>query len=89
MPRGTAYDYYFSFRKPEGEFVSWDEIIPEFEYDLNMSFFDIVVPTKDTACFSWFLDKNIKLLNPIFITGTTGTGKTIIVNTTLEKLKHE
>ena len=29
------------------------------------------------------------MLSPIFITGTTGTGKTIIISKTLEKMKAE
>jgi len=32
------------------------------------------------------LEKCIKVENPFFLTGETGTGKTMIVNNTLEKM---
>lgn len=42
--------------------MPWIDEIPEFVFEPSMSYFDLVVPTKDTVCFSWFLNKNIKLL---------------------------
>ena len=34
-----------------------------------MSYFDLVVPTKDTVCYQWFIEKCINQLNPLFLTG--------------------
>jgi dynein heavy chain len=45
------------------------------------------VPTKDTVCYSWFLERYISLLMPVFLTGLTGTGKTSVIANTLSKLK--
>lgn len=54
-----------------------------------MSYFDLVVPTKDTVCYSWFIEKSVLLLFPLYVTGTTGTGKTIIANSTIKKMTDE
>ena len=48
FPKGTIFDYFYSFSKAEGAFVSWEEIIPEFNY-ANGSFFNLVVPTNSTV----------------------------------------
>ena len=52
-----------------------------------MSYFDMVVPTKDTVRFSWFTERAVLNKFPIFITGVTGVGKSIIIQSTLEKLE--
>ncbi|KAL4466850.1 hypothetical protein ABPG74_010447 [Tetrahymena malaccensis] len=88
-PRGSLFEYYYTIGKGEGDFIAWSEIIPEFSYAPEMSYFQLVVPTTDTVCYSWFLDKNIQLLHPIFLTGLTGTGKTIITSSTLNTLKDQ
>lgn len=67
----------------------WSNILPNFEYSTSMSYFQLVVPTRDTVCYSWFLEQNIQLLVPIYITGATGTGKSIIVNKLLDKMQSE
>ena len=89
LPKGKLFNSFLSLAKPEGEYISWSEIIPSFEYTKEISYFECVVPTKDSVCFSWFLEKSINILNPMFLTGVTGTGKTIIINSTLNKLKKE
>jgi len=61
-PRGSLFEYYFTIGKGEGEFIAWQDIIPEFNYAVEMSYFELVVPTSDTVCYSWFLEKNITLL---------------------------
>jgi len=69
--------------------VPWTDDIPTFNYDPSISYFDLVVPTKITVCYSWFIEKSIKLLQPIFLSGMTGTGKTLICQKVLSKLKEE
>ena len=39
IPRGSIFDYYFEFRKPEGEFIAWIDEIPPFKYDPALSYF--------------------------------------------------
>ena len=54
-----------------------------------MAYFDIFVQTKETVCISWFLEKFIVGLDPIYISGFSGTGKTVIIQKTLQKLVYE
>ncbi len=61
-------------------------MIPNFNYDPKKSYFELIVPTKDTVCYSWLLKANIKMDNHVFFTGFTGTGKTILVESVLSEL---
>jgi dynein heavy chain len=61
--------------------------MPKFDYSKDKSYFDLVVPTKDTVRFSWLLKYQIMNGNPVFFTGITGVGKTIIANTTINEMK--
>jgi len=63
--------------------------MPKFEYDKNKSYFELVVPTKDTVRFSWLLKLNILNANPIFFTGVTGVGKSIITQSTIQEIKND
>lgn len=38
---------------------------------------------------TWFLEKFVAGLDPIYISGFSGTGKTMIIQKTLQKLVHE
>ncbi len=48
-----------------------------------------MVPTKDTQRYSWLLKRQILSGNPVFMTGITGVGKSIIVNSTLAELQND
>lgn len=61
--------------------------MPKFEYSPEKSFFELVVPTKDTVRFSWLLKQSIINGNPVFFTGITGVGKSIIANSTINEMK--
>ena len=43
MPKGCVYDYYLSLEKPDGEFLSWNDRVSDFEYQKGSSFFDLMV----------------------------------------------
>jgi len=83
---GIIYDFNFRFTKRGAEFYSWDSITPEFEYSTDKSFFELFVPTIETVKYETMITNAIKAENSIFITGITGTGKTMIINNTLAKL---
>ena len=57
--------------------------MPKFEYVKEKSYFELVVPTKDTVRFSWLLKMQILNGNPVFLTGITGVGKSIIATNTI------
>jgi len=88
LPRGSVFDSFISYEnKPEGEFKEWSTITPEFEFTKDKNYFELIVPTKDTTRYAWFLENSIDILNSVFFTGITGVGKTIIMEQTIEKLK--
>ena len=68
-------------------FRTWKDRTPEFIYSSEMAYFDIIVPTPDTIAYtqiiSWLLDIN----KPVFVTGKTGVGKSIIVQNLLRNSK--
>jgi dynein heavy chain len=82
----SIFDFCFRFTKAGSEFYHWDTITPKFEFSTEVSFFELFVPTKETIKYEWMISNSIKVLNPIFLTGVTGTGKTMIINNTLSKL---
>ena len=89
-----------SLAKQDGEFINWNENVQEFEYTKGRSFFELMVQTRvisiiyiyilclqqDTVCYSWFVKNAINLQTSLYITGITGTGKTVIINNTMNEL---
>ena len=67
--------------------MHWSKSVPKFQYDPDISFFDLMVPTINTCRFSSLLKLQLKFHKPVIITGYTSTGKSIIINETLETLK--
>jgi dynein heavy chain len=65
--------------KPEGEFVQWRAMIPAFVYEPSASFFDLFVPNKDTVCYSTMFENFLQMQAPMYFTGITGSGKTMII----------
>lgn len=57
----------------------WVDFKEKFVYKHGTSFFNLVVPTKDTVRYSWMVEKSMKYKFPIFFTGMTGVGKSIII----------
>eukprot|EP01039_Chlorochromonas_danica_P005727 gene5727-6311_t len=82
---GTAFDYFVDFK--ESRFREWSEIVPAFRYDETLPYFSLIVPTTDTCRFSYIMKTLIAVDKPCFITGVTGTGKTVAVQTLLTSLQ--
>ena len=72
---GTAFDFYVDIK--DGRFREWNEIVPTFKYDEALPYFSLMVPTIDTCRFSYIMKALISVDKPCFITGVTGTGKTV------------
>ena len=56
----------------DGNLERWENITPSFNYDKNVPFFDITVPTNDNVRFGYIFSKFIGTNKPILLTGTTG-----------------
>jgi dynein heavy chain len=84
-PTGTAFDFFVDLGN--GKFIDWHDILPSFSYDSNLPYFSLVVPTVDTCRFSFIMSKLVIVDKPAFITGVTGTGKTVAVQSLLNSLQ--
>jgi dynein heavy chain len=74
----SVFEYYFDESKLH--FVHWKEALPQFTYPQQQhDFYSLVVPTVDTVRFSTHLQMLTQISKPVFITGTTGTGKSMMV----------
>jgi dynein heavy chain len=89
LPKGSVYDYWLV--KGEGKesvkFEPWPKI--PFEYSNEKNYFELLVPTKDTVRFSWFVKESLIHSFPLFLTGVTGVGKSIIINSAIQEVKDE
>jgi dynein heavy chain len=86
---GMLYDYWVDFE--EVEFQNWAKIVPEFKYDPTMPYSLIMVDTVDTVRFAAVTTTLLSVSKPVFFTGITGTGKTVVANHLLHALEpsHE
>ncbi|KAI4494191.1 hypothetical protein M0802_009060 [Mischocyttarus mexicanus] len=66
----------------------WVKIMPKFEYDKNVPFFDIIVPTINTIRYGYIMQKLTMINMPVLFTGATGVGKSIITKIVLNTLQE-
>lgn len=84
LPKTSIFDNQLLVNPETLDFQTWTNTLPKFEYSKEKSYFELVVPTKDTVRFSWLLKHQVINGNPVFFTGITGVGKSIIVNATID-----
>jgi dynein heavy chain len=89
LPKGSLYDSFVDPAKKCGEYKPWETITPPYQYDPEVSFSDILVHTSDTTKFAYLIKLGVTELKPVFITGYTGVGKSVIVSNTLASLKDK
>lgn len=73
----TVFEYYYN--EKEQRFVHWSRIVPAYTYDAKLPFFSIMVPTVETVRYTTILEMLVGVGKPVFFTGSTGVGKSIIV----------
>jgi dynein heavy chain len=78
---GTVYDYVFDYESKE--YVTFESRTPNFAYNKEMKFSDILVPTKDTYRYSYLLGTYVKVQRGVLFVGETGTGKSVIMTDAL------
>ena len=75
----TVYEYMID-PSAQFKFVHYKNKLAAFEYPSTPTpFFQLVVPTVDTKKISTLLQMMTSVNKPIFVTGGTGTGKSMIV----------
>jgi len=78
FPDSDVYEYGLDTNRHQLE--SWSEQISDFKFDPERSFFEILVPTSDTAKYKFLLNTLMyNSFNVLFI-GETGVGKSVITN---------
>eukprot|EP00879_Flechtneria_rotunda_P024458 GHRR01025929.1.p1 GENE.GHRR01025929.1~~GHRR01025929.1.p1 ORF type:complete len:382 (+),score=98.71 GHRR01025929.1:177-1322(+) len=75
--RQTVYDYRFD--RPTCSWVPWMDSVPILAIPAGTGFADIMVPTKDTARYSYLLDLAVQHRQSLLMVGPSGTGKTSII----------
>jgi dynein heavy chain, axonemal len=83
-----VFDYWYDLKK-EKIYKPWTTKVSSFNYDKDMSYFDLMVPTTDTTKYSFCLDLLLRISKPIFITGGSGTGKSAVISNKLGLMKDK
>mmetsp|Transcript_11708 Transcript_11708/g.17797 ORF Transcript_11708/g.17797 Transcript_11708/m.17797 type:complete len:562 (+) Transcript_11708:662-2347(+) len=76
FPDGDVFE--FGIDKELHKLEPWTEQIPQFHYDNNQSFFEILVPTSDTVKYKYLLVTLVGAGHNVLITGETGVGKSVV-----------
>lgn len=84
LPETTLWDWKINLTTYQWE--SWITIVEEFNFDPEVRFFDILVPTMDTAKFGYIAETLFRNHKPVMFTGDTGVGKSVLAKTALKKL---
>lgn len=75
---GLVYDYMFE-RKARGRWVPWLDTVRDQTLDRYQSETEIIVPTLDTARYTYLMNLMIHNEQSLLFVGPTGTGKSVYV----------
>ena len=67
-----------------GNFIEWNQLVPEFTFDQSAPFFNLVVPTVDSTRIKFLLRAQIDGGNHVLLGGNSGVGKTLMVQDFLD-----
>lgn len=76
--KDLCFQFYYDLL--EQRWVNWEEKVAKYEYDEDVLFDSIVVPTTETAKNNFLLGLHIKMRKPLLYIGTAGTAKTTYIN---------
>ena len=82
---GDVFGYFVDFDTKR--MTSWEKIIPDFKYDSQVPYFDILVPTIDTVRYGFLFEKLVGVNRSVLFTGMTGVGKSVITKGCLKQLQ--
>ncbi|XP_063612420.1 dynein beta chain, ciliary-like, partial [Penaeus indicus] len=84
---GTVFDY--CIEKENLRFTPWSEKIPKFELDPDTPLQSMMVHTSETVRLKFFIDLLMSKRHPVMLVGTSGCGKTALLNEKLNSLSEE
>lgn len=53
-------------------FENWNSIVPDFVYNKDTPYFELLVPTVDSIRYSYVMLRLVKMNQPVMLTGITG-----------------
>jgi dynein heavy chain len=71
----SYYDYYFNVKTKE--FEQWTALYSSFEINQNLSYHEIIIPTKDSERSTYLVKMLLTNDYHVMLPGPTGTGKSI------------
>eukprot|EP00698_Gefionella_okellyi_P007648 TRINITY_DN186_c0_g2_i1.p1 TRINITY_DN186_c0_g2~~TRINITY_DN186_c0_g2_i1.p1 ORF type:complete len:2597 (+),score=793.21 TRINITY_DN186_c0_g2_i1:164-7954(+) len=81
--QGNVFDFYVDIESKT--FKLWLDRVDEYEYNPTTPFFNILVPTVDTARYNFLLEALLNGRHNVLLGGETGVGKTVIAQAFLDK----
>jgi dynein heavy chain len=75
--------------RKDKSFKPWSLKVPQFVYDKEIPYFELLVPTADTYRHAYCLELLLSREKCAFFTGTTGVGKSVVIQNTLQRLQDE
>ena len=79
---GSIYDY--CFNQEERCWVPWLETSDPYKHDPGVSYAEMIIPTKDSICYTYLFDQLVTNGKHVIMTGPTGTGKTVNISKHLQ-----
>lgn len=84
LPETNLWDWNINPKTEKWE--KWTDIVPVFQFNPEERFFDILVPTTDTAKFGYVAELLFRQHRPVMFTGDTGVGKSVLAKGALKRL---
>ena len=79
---GLMFDYQFDVQ--EWRWIGWWETQSPYQYDANLSYSELIIPTKDSISYNYFLRLLVGSGKHVLMTGPTGTGKSVNISSQLQ-----
>ena len=74
------------FQAELDQWVTWEELIPDYRHDRSQRFTELLVPTLDTVRLEWLLKSMVSIHQPVLFVGETGSSKTATIRSYLRQL---
>jgi len=87
FPEGDIYE--FGIDDKMHRLQPWQEQRPQFQYEPEKSFFEILVPTSDTVKYKYLLQTLLMEGYNVLLSGETGVGKSVITKDFLSNAANE
>ena len=80
---GDLWSYFMDFHTRRMDM--WERRVTPFQYNKEVPYFEMLVPTVDTVRFGFLLEKLLLVSQPVLFTGNTGVGKSVIARDVLNR----